>query len=264
MVRQPIAAGSRACASWTARCAASKAARSASGVGAASARSASHTAATQACAASSPAAWPPRPSATTKTWPVGVAVSPARSSLSRRPPGAEMVAQRGETGAACSPSRMGPRSPGYLPAGLRPARLRRGADRIEGPGRPARTPCPSASSGPPSIPHVALVTLDRPEKANALDPATLARAGRCLARDRRRPRAALRRADRRRRARLLRRHGHDDDDRRLAAPRARRAHRPGELRGPAQRADRAARRLRPRRPARLRGERPRPRRRAST
>ena len=227
-------------------------------------RRASHRAATQASAASSPAAWPPRPSATTKAWPVAVAVSPARSSLSRRPPGAETLAQRGAPGAACfslahEPALSRLPSP---PAPPTAAPTRRRSYRRAG--AASEDPMPIRLERPAEHPGVALVTLDRPEKANALGPAELARPGRRLARDRRRPRAALRGADRRRRARLLRGHGHGDDDRRLAAPRPRRAHRRRELRGPAQRADRAPRGLRPRRAPRLRGERPRPRPAAST
>ena len=65
---------------------------------------------------------------------------------------------------------------------------------------------------PADHPHVALVTIDRPERANSLDPPTLRELAAAWRADRGRRRDPLRRADRRGRARLLRRHGHDDDD----------------------------------------------------
>ena len=74
---------------------------------------------------------------------------------------------------------------------------------------------------PVDHPHVALVTIDRPAKANALDPPTLRELAGAWRRDRRRPGSALRGADRRRRARLLRGHGHAADDRRRRSALAR-------------------------------------------
>ena len=113
---------------------------------------------------------------------------------------------------------------------------------------------------PPDHPHVAVVTIDRPEAANALDPPTLrdlAAAWRRIAGDAGHP---LRRPHRRRRARLLRRHGHEDDHPGGAAPRARRAPRRRDVRRAARRRDRHPRRLRARRAAGVRDQRPRARR----
>src|SRR5438093_4719418 len=84
---------------------------------------------------------------------------------------------------------------------------------------------------PADHPHVAVVTIDRPAQANALDPPTLrdlAACWRAVAAD---PGDPLRRADRRGRALLLRRHGHEDDHPRGRALRARRAHRAEALEG---------------------------------
>jgi enoyl-CoA hydratase/carnithine racemase len=87
---------------------------------------------------------------------------------------------------------------------------------------------------PPDHPHVAVVTIDRPEAANALDPPTLrdlAAAWRRIAGDPDIRCAVLRSGQ----ARLLRRHGHE---RRSAAQRLARQHLDDDVRRLARRRDR--------------------------